>query len=66
MYCNLCMKEYWMLATTFDLHYVDTEDEGSKLLPNSDNKWSDIPEHLNCHNPVVRTSKSHAPDTWKI
>jgi len=52
-----------MLTTTFDLDYVDNEDEGSKLLPNSDNKWSDIPEHLNCHNTVVRTSKSHTPDT---
>lgn len=58
MYYNLCMKEYWMLATTFDLDYVDTED--------SNNKWSDVPEHLNCHNTVVRTSKFYTPDTWKI
>jgi len=52
------MKEYWMLATKFDLDYVDTED--------SNNKWTDVPEHLNCHNNVVRTSKSHTPDTRKI
>lgn len=58
MYYNLCMKECWMLATTFDLDYVDTED--------SNTKWSDIPEHLNCHKTVVRTSKFHTADTWKI
>jgi hypothetical protein len=51
------MKEYWMLATTFDLDYVETEDEGSKLLPNSDNKWSDFPEHLNCHNTICQNLK---------
>ena len=52
-----------MLATTFDLDYVDTEDEGSKLLPHFDNKWSDIPKHLNCHNIIVKISKTHIPDT---
>jgi hypothetical protein len=57
------MEEYWMLATTFDLDYVDTEDESSKPLQNSDNKWSDIPEHLNCHGTVVRTSMSLIPGT---
>jgi hypothetical protein len=42
-YYNLCIKEYWILATTFDLVYVDPEDKGSQLLLNAD-KWSDIPE----------------------
>jgi hypothetical protein len=55
------MKEYWMLATTSDLGYVDPEDEGSKLLLNADNKCSDILVHMNCHNTAVRTSKvSHS------